>query len=604
MKAAGNKEIVLLVFPFRAYPKEPEWERLAESFTDELISNFSRFQGLSVIALFSARQVKSLGDLEILKKLNPDYVVAGSLRSRKERLGIHAQLIRTTDWKVVFAFDQEESPDAFVHSQERLVQQMVNVLRQQINFDLLSYSAELRETKFPAYKNWLLGMNCLKRSDRAGNEEARNFFEQALQHDPNYARAYSGISLSYMNEWSCQLWERWDVSSNGARMYAEKALELDPTDYVSLLVMGRIQLFAGNYEKAEHFLRKSLLMNPGDASNLLQVSFCFMFLGYLDEAEKFYLKACMLNPLHEETYFSYGSNIYFEKGDLQQALDLGKKVDLERTWIDFPVYMAAIHFELGDPVKAEEYWNSYLRLFKKHAFSGTKELAKEALQWHLNVNPYKDSTRLKTYRDHLKKTIGFSEALPQKQTVPGGNSFMAKGDFWELVFQGEKVLLKDMKGLHDLQILLERAGEEISCLDLVGTAIPGGQGVELIDDKARADYKRKLTELKQEIEEMYEQGQAVKAERLQEEYDRILSSLGRAVGLGGKTRKTGSVIEKSRSAVTWRIRSAISKIRIEHPALGKHLQTSVKTGSFCAYKPAFPVKWQLNSALNPGELTL
>lgn len=603
MKAVNQKEIVLLVVPFRAYPEKPEWKILAESFTDELISNFSRFYGLSVIAQFSARQVRSLSDMETLQKINPDYLIAGTLRSSKNNLGIHAQLIRTTDWKVVFAFEQDEEHDSLIHSRDRLVQQMVNVLRQQMDFDLLSHSGQQRETKFPAYKNWLLGMNCLKKSYSEANQRARTYFKQALEHDPFFAPAYSGMSLSYMNEWSCQLWERWEVSSNGAKTYAEKALELDPCDCISLLVMGRYHMFAANYEQAEHYLRKSLLMNPGDASNLLQLSFCFMFLGYLQEAEKFYLKACLLNPLHDETYFSYGSNIYFEKEDFEKAIELGKKVDLKRTWVDFPVYMAAAYHELGDPEKAAEYWNRYLELFSNYISSETIDLAGEALKWHLNVNPYKGETKLQNYRAFLKQTLGVKEQPQAQNGQQQKNAFVLEGDVWSLCFGGERVFVKDVKGLHDLKTLLENEGEEISCLDLIGAGYTG-MGIPMLDQKAKAEIKEKLFALKDEIQEYGDMGHSLQAEKLQQEYDQILSSLGKAVGLGGKTRKSASVLEKSRSAVTWRIRSAIKKIAAEHPALGKHLKASIRTGNFCSYKPAYSLNWELFSGSNSEELTL
>jgi hypothetical protein len=65
------------------------------------------------------------------------------------------------------------------------------------------------------------------------------------------------------------------------------------------------------------------------------------------------------------------------------------------------------------------------------------------------------------------------------------------------------------------------------------------------------------------------------------------------MGLGGKSRKLGSVSEKARTAVTWRIRSAISKIEIAHPKLAKHLSNALQTGTFCVYSPENEMHWNL-----------
>ena len=64
-----------------------------------------------------------------------------------------------------------------------------------------------------------------------------------------------------------------------------------------------------------------------------------------------------------------------------------------------------------------------------------------------------------------------------------------------------------------------------------------------------------------------------------------------ALGLHGRPRALGSAAERARSAVTWRIRSAIKKIASAHPRLGRHLENTVRTGTFCVYRPEIPIDW-------------
>jgi hypothetical protein len=65
----------------------------------------------------------------------------------------------------------------------------------------------------------------------------------------------------------------------------------------------------------------------------------------------------------------------------------------------------------------------------------------------------------------------------------------------------------------------------------------------------------------------------------------------KAIGLGGRERKMGDSSERARSAVTWRIRHAIKKLAVVHPALARHLRVSLKTGVFCSYEPEKETPW-------------
>jgi len=66
------------------------------------------------------------------------------------------------------------------------------------------------------------------------------------------------------------------------------------------------------------------------------------------------------------------------------------------------------------------------------------------------------------------------------------------------------------------------------------------------------------------------------------------------VGLGGRSRRLVSLAERARSAVTWRIRHAQRRIAAAHPSLGRHLENSLRTGTFCSYRPERPVAWRFD----------
>ncbi len=196
------------------------------------------------------------------------------------------------------------------------------------------------------------------------------------------------------------------------------------------------------------------------------------------------------------------------------------------------------------------------------------------------------------------KTDGATAPATDGATAPprAANVFRAQGELWTLGFGGETVHMPDLKGLHDLARLLAAPGEEIHCLDLgagVGGAAPQGHAGEFLDDEARTAYRQRIDELRDELDHAQAANDSVRAELAREELDAIGDALKSAYGLGGRARKAGDQSERARSAVTWRIRSAISRIEAAHPVLGRHLRNSIRTGTFCAYVPEQPVDWEL-----------
>src|SRR5690606_25126200 len=97
-----------------------------------------------------------------------------------------------------------------------------------------------------------------------------------------------------------------------------------------------------------------------------------------------------------------------------------------------------------------------------------------------------------------------------------------------------------------------------------------------------------------EIAEAEQQGNYHNIEKLHHEYDALLSHISSAFGLGKRARLTNSNTDKARAAVTLRIKSVIKKIRETHPQLAEHFEASIKTGTFCTYKPELKVNWELS----------
>lgn len=582
----------LAILPFKELSSDESVSLLMQGFTEDLIINLSRFTGLSLIALESTAEVRGIEELDAIARLGADYTLGGSYRNFRERLRIAIQLVRVRDGKIVFASDYVESVEAIFNMQDEALKQIVNAIQQNIDYDLLSHSYTKPRAQLAAYENYLQGMAILSRGGVENDVEARTYFETALSIDPTYARAYTGLSQSYFNFLSCQLWDRWDISQRGALKYALQALELDGNDYIALAVAGRVLLFSGAYDRAEHYLRKSISINPNDADNLVQVAFSMIFLGYAAESEQLYHKACKLNPLHSDAYYSCGATIYFELGEYQKMIELGNRLGVESSYVDFPAYVAASHYYLSEFDKMEENWQLYLKMYGKHITPEKDFTEEEAIAWQIRINPYKCPTRLQGFWDFLRGDRELPVAEQKMKVPPVQNRFIHQGEFWELGFKGENMMLPDAKGLHDLRKLLQHPEREFHCTDLMAAGLEGEDRVEVFDQQAKASYRKRVVHLQAEMEDAREFGDTTRLGELEQEYDTLLEHLSSSIGLGGKTRTAATSVEKARSAVTWRIRSSIKKIEKNLPQLAKHLNSSIKTGTFCSYRPEVPLEWQ------------
>jgi tetratricopeptide (TPR) repeat protein len=421
--------------------------------------------------------------------------------------------------------------------------------------------------------------------------EAREHFQKALLIKPDYSLAYSGMSLTYFNEWSCQLWDRWDIAKTGAFEWAQKAIELDDQNYIAALVLGKIFLFEGSYETAEFYFRKSLLLNPNDPDTLIAIALYFVFLGYDSEAVQLYEKGMQLTRFNADKYFLYGVLIFFELGDYVKAASLLVQTQIKKI-ADADAYFAATYYYLQQYDKMQVHWEMFLDTYRRLIAKGKDFTPKDAIGWIMKISPYKYKTNLEPFLQYISN--GSFEHAGQKrqvsQVIEKDNYFVKEHATWKLSFNGAVTQVPEVKGFYDIRKMLMQPGQLFHAAEMMGTTM-NGKGEKLLDEKARKQYQQKILDLQNEIQEMENNSNFSRVEKLQEEYDQLIDYLSKSLGLKGKARETGSTIEKARSALTWRIRNAIARIEQYHPILGAHLSNAIKTGLLCSYQPEREMSW-------------
>jgi TolB-like protein len=577
--SAEASEISIAIFPFENLTMTKDADIFCRSFYVDLITEFSRFRQFKIFPADTER-----------KDIQSTYSIRGSYRFHQDTLRVNSQLINNERSQLAWAEQYEFGKDSLVAVEEQILKQIVGSIQDHLNSDLLAYVSKKAATSVSAYEYWLQGMEELRKGTLEADERARDQFQKAMNAAPYYSLAYSGMSLTYFNEWSCQLWDRWDVSQQGAFDWAKKAIDLDPHNHMAAMILGRVYLYEAEYDVAEHYLRKALQLNPTDTENLVQIASCFVFLGYIEEADALYQKVLQYNSNRAEQFHYIGAFIAFEQGDFDTCIRLSNSTQL--SWVDSYCILAAAYFETGNTAGMEKSWQRYLHEFKTKILKDDHVPdIREAIQWVINVSPYRGHTNQRRFWEHMagKETAAASRNF-LRTTSPLLNFFFREFDSWQISYEGQSFRISDAKGINDIARLLSAPGEQIHCSELMGSMVKM-RGEQVIDEKAKKNYKARLLSLQEDMSLAEVHNDYQRSAVLQKEYDDVLDMLSSSLGLNGRTRKSDDPIEKVRSAVTWRIRDSIKKITSVHPSLGKHLSNSIKTGIFCSYRPEKNILW-------------
>src|SRR5216683_1236741 len=201
----------------------------------------------------------------------------------------------------------------------------------------------------------------------------------------------------------------------------------------------------------------------------------------------------------------------------------------------------------------------------------------------------------------------------RKTSSPEHAIFRKEGEYWTLGYGDKSFRLKDTKGLGYLTHLLRHPGVEFHVLDLAGgiarqqekyAASPSTRGLprgaedlekagirigslgdagEMLDEQAKVAYRRRLSDLREELDEAKELGKVERAEQAEEEIDALTRELSRALGLGGRHRRAASASERARQTVSKTIKSVLDRIAQSDARLGDFFARCIKTGNICSY---------------------
>jgi len=291
----------LAVLPLESLSSDPSQEYFADGMTDELISDLGQISALRVISRTSVMQYKGVRKPlpQIARELNVDAVVEGTVLRSGGQVRITAQLIQARDDRHLWSHSYEgELRDALA-----LQNKVASAIAEQIQINLKpKEQLALKKEKAvnpEAHEAYLKGRYFWNKRTDDGLRKAIAYFNQAIEKDPTYAQAYTGLADSYalLGDWEYGGMAPKEAFPK-AKAAATKALELDDTlseAHTSLAFC--LDLYDWNWDSAEREFKRAIDINPGYATAHHWYGWHLAELGRKDEAIAEMREAANLDPL-------------------------------------------------------------------------------------------------------------------------------------------------------------------------------------------------------------------------------------------------------------------------------------------------------------------
>jgi TolB-like protein/DNA-binding winged helix-turn-helix (wHTH) protein/Flp pilus assembly protein TadD len=260
----------LAVLPLENLSHDSSQDYFADGMTDELITELGQISVLRVISRTSVMVYKGVRKPmpQIARELNVDAVVEGTVLRSGDQVRITAQLIQARTDKHLWAHSYQGD----LRNTLTLQNQVARAIAQEINVELSPQEqAALKNSKTvnpQAYEAYLKGRYFWNKRTADSLKEAKEYFEQAIAIDPNYARAYSGLADTYalLGDWQYAVMSSKEALPK-AKAAATKALTLDDTlgeAHTSLAFC--LDGFDWDWKAAETEFRRAIELSPGYAT--------------------------------------------------------------------------------------------------------------------------------------------------------------------------------------------------------------------------------------------------------------------------------------------------------------------------------------------------
>ena len=346
----------IAVLPFENTGGNPETEYLSDGVTETLINNLSKLPQLRVVSRSTAFSFKgkSTTPREAGRTLGVAAVVTGRVQQRGNAMVISAEMIRVADDSQLWGEQYNRSTSDLLAVQGEIARAITAHLRPQLSGEKQTRASATPTSNNDAYRLYLQGRYHWNKRTKENLEKGLQYFQKAIELDPNYALAHAGVADSYVILGSNSFVSVKEAHPK-AQAAALRAIELDPSLAEPHAALGIMNGDAFNFPDADREFRKAIELNPSYASAHQWYGSFLIEMGKKEEGIQQLQKAAELDPLSGRISLNLG-DAFFSARRFDDAIQAFKKA-----------------FELGDPLAEGRLILTYLIAGKADAALGELE---------------------------------------------------------------------------------------------------------------------------------------------------------------------------------------------------------------------------------------
>ena len=346
----------LAVMLFKNLSKDEDQAYFCEGFSEDLITVLSKYSKLLVVsgnASFTYRD-KSKSPKEIGKELGVRYILEGSVRKLGQKVRIGAKLISADRENTIWSHNFDFTIDEMFDIQDELVETIVSTIVGHVDDEEVKQLVRVKPDNHTAYDLVLQGLEYHRKSNVTveNAKKAVEFFDQAIEVDPNCARAHAWRACSLSNYVG---WRPDEYGEDWIDQCADsviRSLEIDQNDHEAHRIMGAISLVRGDFELARHHQERAMELCPSDAYIMGKNAALLVYLGEPEKALEIVQHAMRINPFCPDDLFVDEGMCYFWLGKYSEAVNCFRKMKTPDRESIF--YLTASLSKLGEGIKSAE----------------------------------------------------------------------------------------------------------------------------------------------------------------------------------------------------------------------------------------------------------
>jgi TolB-like protein/Tfp pilus assembly protein PilF len=331
-KRTGKQINSIAVMPFVNESGNPEFEYVSDGVTEELISSLTRLPGLTVKPRSTIIRYKGQNtDAKTLgSALGVGAILNGSVAQRGDEVALHVELVDATTDSVLWSDDYRKPLAALATLHSEIARDISNQLRAKLSSSDQQRLVRKYTDNAEAYQLYRKGRFHWNKSTREDVQRSTEYYRQAIDLDPNYALAYSGLADAYMNLPGYDRTVTPRETLPKAREYTLKALSLDDSLSEAHVAMGRVLMYHDHdFAGAERELKRAIELDTNNAFAFHSYGGLLTGLGRRDEAEANFKRAIQLEPESPGIVRAYSFLLMVARRYDEAEAQLKKAIDLE-----------------------------------------------------------------------------------------------------------------------------------------------------------------------------------------------------------------------------------------------------------------------------------